>query len=163
MTFDDLLDLEAIRQLKARYCLLLDAQRWDELRALFTDDATFSVGSGDYESPDAFVDNLRRSLSGELHAHVAQMPLIEKTGLDEARALWIFTNRGAIGHYQDHYRRSAGEWRISRTVMTWIDPPSETLLRTRKGQFAATADCWHALADRWGGSRPATAEDEGSR
>ena len=43
-----LADIEAIKQLKARYCLLLDAQEWVDLRALFTDDARFSVGSGDY-------------------------------------------------------------------------------------------------------------------
>jgi hypothetical protein len=144
-----LADIEAIKQLKARYCLLLDAQEWEALRGLFTDDATFSVGSGDYPGPDAFVDRLRASLTGELHVHVAQMPIIELTGPDSARGLWSFSNRGALGHYQDEYARGAGGWRVSGMIMTWIIPPSEELLRTRKGQFAPTAERWRGLAADW--------------
>jgi hypothetical protein len=146
-----LADLEAIKQLKARYCLLLDAQEWDALRALFTGDARFSVGSGDYGDPDAFVGNLRAALTGESHVHVAQMPIIELTGPDSARGLWTFSNRGALGHYQDEYVRRDGGWRISAMTMTWIHPPSEELLRERKGQFAPVAERWKQIARAWGG------------
>jgi hypothetical protein len=145
-----LADIEAIKQLKAHYCLLLDAQEWDDLRTLFTDDSRFSVGSGDYGDPDAFVDNLRDKLTGESHVHVASMPIIELTGPDSARGLWSFSNRGALGHYQDRYARTPEGWRISSMTMTWIHPPSEELLRTRKGQFAPVADRWQQLAADWG-------------
>lgn len=144
-----LADIEAIKQLKARYCLLLDAQEWDDLRELFTDDATFSVGSGDYDDPDAFVENLRVNLTGESHVHVASMPIVELTTPDTARGLWSFNNRGALGHYQDKYSRQPEGWRISHTTMTWIHAPSEELLRTRKGQFAAGAELWKQLATDW--------------
>lgn len=33
-----LLEIEAIKQLKARYCRFLDTKQWDDWRALFTDD-----------------------------------------------------------------------------------------------------------------------------
>jgi hypothetical protein len=144
-----LLDIESIKQLKARYCLLLDAQDFDALRELFTDDACFDVGSGSYPDPDAFVDNLRARLTGELHVHVAQMPIIELTGTDTARGLWSFSNRGALGHYQEEYRRVGPHWRISALTMTWIMPPSEELLRTRKGAFGPVAERWGALAAAW--------------
>jgi hypothetical protein len=143
-------DIEAIKQLKARYCLLLDAQEWDDLRELFTDDCRFSVGSGDYDDPDAFVENLRAQLAGESHVHVATMPIVELTGPDAARGLWAFNNRGASGHYQDRYARTPQGWRIAAMTMTWIHPPSEELLRTRKGQFAERAERWQQLAADWG-------------
>lgn len=149
-TLQDLSDLEAIKQLRARYCLLLDAQEWDGLRALFTDDCRFSVGSGDYDDPDAFVGNLRAALAGESHVHVASMPIIELTGPDSARGLWSFSNRGALGHYQDEYARQPEGWRISRMTMTWIHAPSEELLSTRKGQFAANEERWKQIAGDWG-------------
>ena len=144
--------MEAIKQLKARYCLLLDAQRWDDLLTLFVPDAHFSVGSGDYSSAAAFIDNLRVNLAGESHVHVAQMPIIEITGPDTARGLWSFLIRGALGHYQDEYVRDGEQWLIAAMTMTWIHPPSAELLRDRKGQFAAVADQWSALADTWGKS-----------
>jgi hypothetical protein len=98
MTERDLIDIEAIKQLKARCCLLLDLQEWVALRARFTDDARFSVGSGDHHSPDAFVDDLRAHLTCESHVHVATMPIIELTGADSARGVWSFNDRGALGH-----------------------------------------------------------------
>jgi SnoaL-like domain len=153
-------DLEEIKQLKARYCLLLDAQEWEALRQLFTDDAQFAVGSGGYSSPDAFIANLRSNLAGESHVHVAHMPIIEFTGPDTARGLWSFSNRGALGHYQDEYVRGHDGWRISAMTMTWIHPPSAQLLRERKGQFAAVADRWSTLAAAWGRSGP-TRRDAG--
>jgi SnoaL-like domain len=99
-----LADIEAIKQLKARYCLLLDAQEWDGLRELFTDECTFSVGTGDYDDPDAFVENLRENLTGESHVHVAAMPIVELTGPDSAPR----AERGAAGHAQGPVRRARG-------------------------------------------------------
>ena len=152
-----LLDLEAIRQLKARYCLLLDAQEWEELRRLFVDDTRANVSSGSYETADDFVGALRRGLTGDSHVHFAQMPIIEVDG-DAARGLWGFSNRGALGHYQEEYRRDDGTWKIAAIEQTWIIPPSEELLRTRKGAFHETADRWRQLAGRWARPRPPAQE-----
>jgi hypothetical protein len=143
-----LLDLEEIRQLKARYCLLLDAQEWDELRRLFADDATANVSSGHHASADEFVAAVRSGLTGNLHVHFAQMPIIEIDG-DRARGLWGFSNRGALGHYQEEYRREPDGWKIASIEQTWIVPPSEELLRLRTGAFHTAADRWRELAARW--------------
>jgi hypothetical protein len=144
-----LLDIEAIKQLKARYCLLLDAQEWDQLRTLFTDKLRAEVGSGNYDTADAFVDRLRANLTGESHVHYAYMPIIELAGPGEARGLWAFSNRGALGHYQEEYTKRDGGWKISAIKMTWIYPPNEELLRTRKGAFPEVADHWHQVAAGW--------------
>ncbi|POY23261.1 hypothetical protein C3469_22450, partial [Mycobacterium kansasii] len=37
-TATTLWEMEAIKQLKARYCRYLDTKRWDDWRRLFTDD-----------------------------------------------------------------------------------------------------------------------------
>jgi hypothetical protein len=147
---EELSAIEDIRAVKARYALLLDAQEWDRLRELFTDDCRFSVGSGDYDRPEQFIDNLRANLTGESHVHVAAMPLIELTSSTTARALWSFNNRGALGHYQDEYTLGEDGWRISAMTMTWIHPPSKQLLAERRGQFAPVADLWKMLAARFG-------------
>jgi hypothetical protein len=142
-------DIERIKQLKARYCLLLDAQEWDRLSELFTPDAHFVVGSGEYDTTQAFVENLRNQLAGESHVHVAQMPIIELTGPGTARGLWSFSNRGALGHYQDEYVREDADWRIRAMTMTWIIAPSQDLLQERRGAFAAVADRWRTLVSVW--------------
>src|ERR1700750_1383518 len=107
-----LLDIEAIKQLRARYCLFLDAQEWDELRALFVDDARAVISSGTHESADALIASMSERLTGEDHVHIAAMPIIEVDG-DTARGLWSFNNRGALGHYQEEYRRVDGDWKIA--------------------------------------------------
>jgi SnoaL-like domain len=150
----ELADIEQIKQLKARYCLLLDAQEWAELERLFIADARFEVGSGSYLSASAFVENLRANLAGESHVHIAQMPILELTGPDSARGLWTFSNRGALGHYEDEYARTEAGWRISATTMIWIIPPTEQLLRDRRGAFAPVAERWRSLARTWNPPAP---------
>ncbi|SRR6266851_2039211 len=146
-----LLDIEEIKQLKARYCLLLDTHDWDQFRTLFTDDLNAEVGSGNYSTADAFVQRLRGALSDESHAHFAYMPIIEITGEGAARGLWAFSNRSALGHYEERYRKQGGSWRIAAIKMTWIIPPSEDLMRERKGAFPEVAEHWQSVAANWSG------------
>jgi hypothetical protein len=143
-----LLDIEAIKQLRARYCLFLDAQEWDELRALFADDARAVISTGTHESADALLASMRERLTGEDHVHFAVMPIIEVDG-DTARGLWGFSNRGALGHYQEEYRRVDGVWKIAVIEQTWIHEPSEELRTSRRNAFHLVADQWRAIASRW--------------
>ena len=48
-------DVEAIKQLKARYFRYLDTKQWDLLRHQFTDDCGFDGTSRAYPGPDEFV------------------------------------------------------------------------------------------------------------
>jgi hypothetical protein len=146
-------DVEAIKRLRAQYCLLLDAKDWSALRKIFADDLRARVrddGTGDFTSADDFLEYLHH-LADELHTHVAMMPIIEFTGPDTAHGLWAFSNRDAYGHYQEEYiRQDDGGWLISSLTMTWIIPPSEELKRTRKGAFQPVAERWRSLAAAWG-------------
>jgi SnoaL-like protein len=138
----ELLDREAIRQLKARYFALLHAQDWDGFRALFTDDVhAEEEGLPAIDGGDAFVDLVRELLDGTgtwatLHGH---MPEITIDGPADAHGSWMLDayvewpsdpetgeRRGleGYGRYDETYRKIDGEWRISSLRVTYqrVDP-----------------------------------------
>lgn len=67
MTPQDLVDLELIRQLKYRYCRLLDTKRFLEMGELLVDDATVSYGGGavTLTGRQAVVDFLHRAIGSD--------------------------------------------------------------------------------------------------
>jgi hypothetical protein len=119
-------DLEEIRTLKARYCHLVDARRWEELEALWTDDATCDYGFfGRYEGRREIIDKFFVELVDAASAfmvHMVHNPIVEVRG-DEASGSWYLTAQTTIrpmnqavwvmGIYQDRFRRVGGVWKIS--------------------------------------------------
>lgn len=117
-------DIEAIKRLKARYCLHVDSGEPDKVADLFTADAVWDGGAvGRYEGRDAiraFMRDLPKMLSFALH-HVMN-PLIEVDG-DAATGHWYLiepctmarTNQAVWGTamYQDRYVRRDGDWRFA--------------------------------------------------
>ena len=123
-------DIEAIKQLKARYCAACDdGYDADRLAALFTVDAvwdggkTFGVATGR--------EAIRRHFSGastriSIARHQVMNPIIEVDG-DVAKGHWLLfqpcTNASRQGEqamwlaatYADRYARVDGEWLISGT------------------------------------------------
>jgi hypothetical protein len=124
-----LLDIEAIKQLKARYFRLLDQKRWDEWGSVFTADVHMVVPEGEVDTHgrDAVVESLRGILAEVVTVHHGHMPEIEITGADTASGTWAmfdhlefpgadggppFTMRG-YGHYTETYARGADGWQIA--------------------------------------------------
>jgi hypothetical protein len=125
-----LLDIEAIKQLKAKYFLYLDTKQWEAWRELFTLDLRIE---GTRQPPDAnrdtFVDGVRASLADVRTCHHGHTPIIEFTGPDHARGVWAmfddlrfpeghpwsdgYRRRIGYGHYEEEYRREQGTWKIS--------------------------------------------------
>src|SRR4051794_3038717 len=84
-------DLEAIRQLKARYFRLMDTKRWDELQRVFTDDADIDMtgeGSSRTSTAAEFVTLLRSMIEEVVTVHHGHMPEIELTAPDTATGIW---------------------------------------------------------------------------
>jgi hypothetical protein len=121
-----LLDLEEIKQLKARYCRLVDAKEWDAFGALFTDDYHFESDGGVQNSRAEVVAMVTRTLSSATTIHHCHTPEITFTGPDTASGIWAmndycswpseggeFVLRG-YGHYHEDYVRTADGWRIAR-------------------------------------------------
>jgi uncharacterized protein (TIGR02246 family) len=136
-----LADIEAIKQLKARYFRLMDQKRWDEWAMVFAQDAHMVVPEGnvDERGRDAVVRSVSGVLEGVRTVHHGHMPEIEITGRDTAEGTWAMFDyvefppdptgarsglRG-YGHYTEDYVREDGEWRIaslhlSRLRVDWL-------------------------------------------
>ena len=126
-----LVDIEAIKQLKARYFRFLDTRRWEDWGLVFATDVVMEVPEvGMVTSGRAeVVQNASAALEGTRTVHHGHMPEIEITGADTARGTWAMfdyvewpanedgTRVGltGYGHYVEEYVREDGEWRIART------------------------------------------------
>jgi uncharacterized protein (TIGR02246 family) len=123
-------DLEAIRQLKARYFRTMDTKDWDGMRQVFTDDVvmdTSEAGGGVVTGADEFLAFLRETLADAVTVHQGHMPEIELTSATTATGIWalndivIFPNGLRLdghGHYHETYEKSADGWRISSSKLT---------------------------------------------
>ncbi len=142
MTPDDLVEIEAIKQVKYRYFRFLDLKQWDDMETLFVPEATcaYSAGAYAYDGRDAIIEFFRKAMGREsfLSSHKAHHPEITLTGPDTATGIWSLDDwvvdtqweldiRGAA-FYNDDYVKRDGEWKILRTayqrVMEELSPRS---------------------------------------
>jgi uncharacterized protein (TIGR02246 family) len=129
MTPEDLVEIEAIKQVKYRYLRAVDTRDWDLLATTLTEDATSAYSSGklSYEGRDAIIAFLRESMPEKdmLTSHKVHHPEIELTGPDTATARWGLEDiviilpanmnlRGAA-YYEDKMVKVDGQWRIAHT------------------------------------------------
>jgi len=132
---EQLLAIEAIKVVKARYFRFVDTRRWPELRELFTDDARFEFpGLGTFDDVDAGLAAIRNALGEATTVHHGHTPEIILTGEDSASGVWAMDDlvirgeglppipgypeeyqRGlhGYGHYFETYRREDTTWRIA--------------------------------------------------
>jgi hypothetical protein len=130
MTAEALGEIESIKQLKARYCRLLDTKDWAAWRAIFTDDFlsdTSEAGGKVIEGADEFVAFTRKSLRNQATVHQVHAPEIELTSATTARGVWALedvvrfgpgVNLRGYGHYQETYEKIDGKWRIKSSKLT---------------------------------------------
>ncbi|HSA53528.1 MAG TPA: nuclear transport factor 2 family protein [Yinghuangia sp.] len=123
-------DIEAIKQLKARYFRTLDTKDWDGMRRVFTDEATVDTsGSGGpvITGADEFIAFVRETLGDRSTVHIGHMPEIELTSESTATGIWSMQDlvqwpdgrdlRG-YGHYHETYEKTDGVWRIASSRLT---------------------------------------------
>ena len=130
-------DIEAIKQLKARYVRLVDAQDWAGwANEVLHEDFHFDSEAGVQEGRDEVVAMVRGALTGGSTVHHVYNPEITLTGPDTAEATWPMedwvrldvggTPRAfhGCGHYREQYVRTNEGWRIRRSVLTRqrVDP-----------------------------------------
>jgi hypothetical protein len=123
-------DLEAIKQLKARYCRTMDTKAWDSMRSLFADDVTIDTvesGGSVVTGADDFIVFLRQAIGDVATVHHCHMPEIERTSPTTASAVWAMedmlrwpdgTELHGYGHYHETYEKCAGVWRITSSRLT---------------------------------------------
>jgi len=123
-------DVEAIKQLKARYFRTMDTKDWSAMRRLFTDDVvmdTTESGGGVVMGADVFMAFLQQALAEALTVHHGHMPEITLTSPTTATGIWALhdeiewpdgTRMQGDGHYHETYELVAGEWRIASSTLT---------------------------------------------
>jgi SnoaL-like domain len=141
-------ELEALRQLKARYCRFLDTKDVESWRGVFTTDvvvtldmAVSTAGADPMTAPplegvDNFVPMVLGGLEGVATAHHCHTPEIALNSATTATGIWamedwlIFPDGRELhgaGHYRETYEKTDGSWRIKTLHLT------RTILRMSGG------------------------------
>lgn len=149
-----LIDIEDIRQLKARFGFFMDAlcrPHDDSLArdfgALFTEDATIdSAAFGHFEGRAQILHLFGKAVPSQMQAmwHSFQNPMIEINN-DVASGRWtmmayIYPANGVpsaptltFGRYVDEYRRVDGHWRLSKLFFETSQLDSSALEGAARG------------------------------
>ncbi|KDF01320.1 polyketide cyclase [Mycolicibacterium aromaticivorans JS19b1 = JCM 16368] len=129
---DEAADIEAIKQLKARYCRLLDTKDWTGWREVFTDDFvsdTTASGGVLITGADNMVAFIKKTLGkpSQPTVHQVHAPEIELTSPTTASGIWALNdvvrlapgvNLAGYGHYHETYEKADGRWRIKTSTLT---------------------------------------------
>jgi hypothetical protein len=125
-----LLEIEAIKQLKARYCRYLDTKDWTAWRTLFSDDFrsdTAQAGGKVIVGADEFVAFTHKSLGERATVHQVHAPEIELSSPTTAKGVWALedvvrlapgVNLRGYGHYRETYEKVDGRWVITASTLT---------------------------------------------
>jgi hypothetical protein len=123
-------DIEAIKQLKARYFRTMDTKDWAGMREVFTDDLvmdTSEAGGGVTEDADQFMAFLQDALGEAVTVHQGHMPEIELTSDTTATGIWALNDLviwptgmrlDGYGHYHETYVKGPDGWRIASSKLT---------------------------------------------
>lgn len=136
MKASKLVEIEAIKQLKARYFYCMDNQDWEGLRSqVFMPDCQLlfsQMRPEPFIGCDDFLEILIPFLDGVTTIHHGHMPIIELTSPLTATGIWamediLFLPAGKVegiqgrvhgyGHYHETYSKSAEGWRIQTTEL----------------------------------------------
>jgi ketosteroid isomerase-like protein len=138
MTPEDLVTIEQIRQLKARYFHAMDQKRWDDWEQVFCEDAlidTTQEGSPLIEGRKAFREFLPPILQDVKTVHHGHLSEIALTSATTATGTWSMEDHlwwpdgrhlWGTGFYFEKYRKDPdGDWRIAemklRRIRTEVD------------------------------------------
>ncbi len=137
MTIEELLEREAIKQVRILYSHYFDAGETDKLAALFTEDAVCEFDDahgGVWEGRETIRANYAsyKAENPYSYLHASTNPLIRLLGPDTANARWYLIDLivaegtenpvGLLGIYDDAYRKVDGEWLIERTRIDFLWP-----------------------------------------
>lgn len=142
VSVEQLLEIEAIKQLKARYFRLMDNKDWAGFADVFAEDVEVDVmhdptAPGDaIVGREAVVEFIEGAVGKARTVHHGHMPEIELHAPDRATGVWAMFDhvefqtpngprgiRGS-GHYHEEYVKRDGRWLIFKLKLTRlrVDP-----------------------------------------
>ena len=124
-------DIELIKRVKYAYCRCLDTANMDEMRTLFTEDASISYVGGSYRFEASGREKIIEALANAFHnkaigCHQVHHPEIDVLSATAAKGTWylrdwyldlrhkIVTEGSAL--YRDTYVKRDGRWLIQRAT-----------------------------------------------
>ena len=124
-------DIEAIKQLKARYFRSMDTKDWAAMRQVFTDDVivdtTQDAGGEAIHGGDVFMTFLEGVIGDVITVHHGHMPEITLTSETTATGIWSLHDiviwpggmrLDGYGHYHETYAKGPDGWRIATLELT---------------------------------------------
>lgn len=130
LSHTDLISVERIKVLKAKYFRLVDLQRWPEFAELLTRDVSLHFPEVRAE-PFGYEDGLqmiRRDLKNAVTVHHGHSPEIRIVGVGKAKGIWAMEDRvwhfadarrdvclrsfHGFGHYHETYVQIGENWLI---------------------------------------------------
>lgn len=134
------LELEAIKQLKARYFRCMDTKDWEGWRSVFTEDAALefdlavsTLGRPGQPAPklvgrDAILAYVSKAFATNQTVHHGHMPELELLSDTRARGVWAMEDIvddghqvvHGYGHYHETYSKVGGAWQIASVHLTRI-------------------------------------------
>ena len=134
---EQLLAIEEIKQLKARYFRCMDTKDWAGFEAVFAPDAMVDYtppggSSADWSASgrEEIVEFVRRIVEPAITVHHGHMPEVEVTSPTTAQAIFAMedliwwpegSRRRTLhgwGHYHESYVKIAGKWLIKTLRLT---------------------------------------------
>lgn len=136
--------IEAIKQLKARYCRAIDTKDWELLASCYAEDTQIDLTQesalAGFAEPivgiGPVVDSIRTALGDGYSIHVTFLPEIVLRGGDEAHGIWGLEYKTwqppgsalpvlhGYGYSHDDYVRRDGRWLVKsvRVDLLWTEP-----------------------------------------
>jgi ketosteroid isomerase-like protein len=162
-TLEQLNDIEDIKQLKARYCRLIDQKNWKELETNFALDARIEIagapgGANDtqqFGSAHAFVEGLQQLMEPLVSVHQVHAPEIQILSPESAQGTWTISDRLVFpdgsplkilhgwGIYYETYRKDSGRWRFAsiRLERLLVEPMESTIPNDARTVAARLLQC----------------------
>ena len=124
-------EIEAIKQLKARYCYLVDSGKWQDVVKLFTKDARIKFPFGAGKGTAAIINFYRETLPSQRSfiLHTLHNPIIEIKG-EQATGKWYYQSSGTVlstnqarwgaGIYHDKFVKENGGWKFKEIIVESI-------------------------------------------
>ena len=137
-SLEELLAVERIRALKARYCRFLDTKQWDGLADLFLVDAVLDVkidtGLAPMHGRDALIAQIKAAVIDAATSHQVHTPEIELGGPGSATGIWAMEDRvvwqpgkspvpgvasiTGYGQYHETYLLTPAGWKFASLRLT---------------------------------------------
>jgi hypothetical protein len=130
-------DVEEIKQLRARFCRLVDTKDWAGwAETCLTEDVHLDSGGGVRDGRDVVVASVSGALEHASTVHHVYTPEISLVGPDNATGMWAMEDWVRVtldgepmafhgcGHYSEEYVRTEAGWRVKSSTQTRlrVDP-----------------------------------------